>query len=100
MFILYLYFIPDNAVTYVFLVISQILSLRFESHCFQHLSKLSLGIRLCSIDIGAVEATFLHGLISTLIHSLSVAACPFAFFKETLGLRFVNEVMVQQFDRR
>lgn len=26
----------------------------FESHCFQHLSKLSLGIRLCSIDIGAV----------------------------------------------
>ena len=29
-----------------------------------------------------------------LIHSLSVAACPFAFFKETLGLRFVNEVMV------
>lgn len=36
------------------LVISQILSSRFESHCFQHLSKLSFGIRLCSIDIGAV----------------------------------------------
>lgn len=56
MFILYLYFLYliTQLLVYYNLVISQILSLRFESHCFQHLSKLSLGIRLCSIDIGVV----------------------------------------------
>lgn len=56
MFILYLYFLYliTQLLMYYNLVISQILSLRFESHCFQHLSKLSFGIRLCSIDIGAV----------------------------------------------
>lgn len=67
-----------------------------ESHCLEHVFELLLGISSCRLIIHRCQATLFHHNVSSVVHSLSVSASPFSFFKETFSLCLVYEIVVEE----
>ena len=64
----------------------------------ENFGELFFGILLCLLQMLRREDALLHRFFRLQVEFLLIGGCPAAFFKESGGASFIDEVFIKQFD--